>query len=363
MSEADSSLCQLKSTLIRRQLGARSPLVKHSVRKVIVLGAGTSKSFGLPLADKLLQDMIAWHRARGNNSQLERIFKFLEYFYPAFRRNRSWFPPAEDVLAMMEVALEYYKIRSPISRGNFWRDDEVRNRRSTFLRLLCEYLWSFQEKIQLKEFSLFREFVRANGTKVIYITFNYDLLLESALSAEQIPFSYTLQFNSDEVAVLKPHGSINWFKKGTKLRDDVEVFDLGTHVDQRGMEESNPDDCIQVCLTLDPKLLGFRKWKEPVIIPPTPMKQVENPDLKRIWASFSSAIHATPRLEIIGYSLPAADRLARLVLRKAGPPHHHNRRIMVVNPGRVKKIYRDAIWKGCKFQRIKFHEWVEHGCV
>jgi hypothetical protein len=129
------------------------------------------------------------------------------------------------------------------------------------------------------------------------------------------------------------------------------------------MEESNPDDCIQVCLTLDPKLLGFRKWKEPVIIPPTPMKQVENPDLKRIWASFSSAIHATPRLEIIGYSLPAADRLARLVLRKAGPPHHHNRRIMVVNPGRVKKIYRDAIWKGCKFQRIKFHEWIEHGCV
>ncbi len=363
MCEADSSLCQLKSTLIRRQLGARSPLVKHSVRKVIVLGAGTSKSFGLPLADKLLQDMIAWHRARGNNSQLERIFKFLEYFYPAFRRNRSWFPPAEDVLAMMEVALEYYKIRSPISRGNFWRDDEVRNRRSTFLRLLCEYLWSFQEKIQLKEFSLFREFVRANGTKVIYITFNYDLLLESALSAEQIPFSYTLQFNSDEVAVLKPHGSINWFNKGTKLRDDVDVFDLGTHVDQRGMEESNPDDCIQVCLTLDSKLLGFRKWKEPVIIPPTPMKQVENPDLKRIWASFSSAIHATPRLEIIGYSLPAADRLARLVLRKAGPPHHHNRRIMVVNPGRVKKIYRDAIWKGCKFQRIKFHEWVEHGCV
>lgn len=56
MSEADSNLCRLKSTLIRRQLGARSPLVKHSVRKVIVLGAGTSKSFGLPLADKLLQD-------------------------------------------------------------------------------------------------------------------------------------------------------------------------------------------------------------------------------------------------------------------------------------------------------------------
>lgn len=361
--DADSRLSEIESTLVCKPLAARSLPHSHGLRKVVVLGAGVSKSFGLPLADGLLKEMIEWQKSRGKESALARIFEFLEYFYPSFRRGRSWFPPAEDVLAMMEVALEYCTIRSSTSRGNPWREDEVMSRRSTFLRLLCEYLWSFQTGIRLGEFSLFRDFVRNNGTRVIYITFNYDLLLESALSAERIPFSYALQFNSDEVAVLKPHGSINWFKQTVKMADGVDTFDLGNHIDSRGVKRGSPADCIQVCLTLDPQMLRFRKWKEPVIVPPTPMMQIENPDLKRIWASFSSAIHATPQLEIIGYSLPSADRLARLVLRKAGPPHHGNRRIMVVNPGRVKRVYREAIWKGCKFSRVKFADWVARGCI
>jgi hypothetical protein len=363
MPAPDSPLSQIQSTLLRKPLAARSLPPKHGLRKVVVLGAGVSRSFGLPLANDLLKDMIEWQKPRGKDKQLALIFDFLEYFYPAFRRNRAWFPPAEDVLAMMEVALEYGKIRSPTSRGNPWREDEVLKRRSTFLRLLCEYLWSFQERIRLSDFARFQEFVRLNGSSVIYITFNYDLLLESALSAEQIPFSYALQFNANEVAVLKPHGSINWFKRATKLADGVEVFDLGSHIDPWGVTKNDPGDCIKACLTLDPATLRFQKWKEPVIVPPTPMKQIENPDLKRIWASFSSAVHATPRLEIIGYSLPVADRLARLVLRKAGPPHHHSRKIMVVNPGRVKKVYCEAIWKGCKFERIKFDAWVSRGCA
>lgn len=304
---------------------------------------------------------MAWHKSRGQEDRLVPVINFLEYFYPAFRRDRLWCPPAEDVLAMMEVALEYYKIRSPISKGNRWRDDIVRSMRSRLLRLLCEYLWSFQESIRLSEFGTFRNFVRANGNQVIYITFNYDLLLESALSAEQIPFCYTLQFPPDGVAVLKPHGSINWFQKATKLPPSVPAYDLGSHIDPRGVEEHEQAECIQVCLTLDPKVLGFRTWKEPVIIPPTPTKQIENPDLRRIWASFASAVHTTKHLEIIGYSLPAADRLARLVLRKAGPPHSHRRRITVVNPGRVKKNYRETISKTCKFERLFFSDWVARG--
>jgi hypothetical protein len=32
---------------------------------------------------------------------------------------------------------------------------------------------------------------------------------------------------------------------------------------------------------------------------------------------------------------------------------------MVVNPGSVKKVYREAIWKGCKFDKVTFQEWVK----
>lgn len=354
-------LYEVQSTFVRRQLGARSLRPKHGLRKVVVLGAGVSRPFGLPLANALLGDMIQWHQLRGHIAPLERVFDFLEYFYPAFRRDGSWFPPAEDVLAMMEVALEYCKIRSPSSRGNPWREEEVKSRRSSLLRLLCEYLWSFQETINFRDFSIFRQFVRTNGARIIYITFNYDLLLETALSAEKIPFTYGLQFPSRGVAVLKPHGSINWYKKKTKLHPDVETFNLGECRDQRGNKLHEPGEGIKVCLTLNPRTLHFTKWKEPVIIPPTPMKQIENPDLKRIWAAFSSAIHTAKRLEVIGYSLPVADRLARLVLRKAGPPHSHSRRIIVVNPGKVKKTYQDAISRTCQFERLFFHDWITCG--
>jgi hypothetical protein len=362
MRRGKRTLSQIRSTLVPKRLRSRSFLKNHGLRKVVVLGAGASKSFGLPLATELLPAMIKWHQGQGRGSKLKDIFEFLEYFYPSFRRSRSRFPPAEDVLGMMEVALEYAKIRSSISRGNHWREELLKSIQSRFKRLLGEYLWAFQDGIKLSDLSTLRKFVRTNGTGIIYITFNYDLLLETALSAEKIPFCYALQFESGGVAVLKPHGSINWFAKTTKLGPGVRAFDLGDGRVDRGWRKEKQSDRIQVCTTLSPGKLGFRNWKEPVIIPPTPTKQIENQDLRRIWASFSSAIHTTKRLEIIGYSLPAADRLARLVLRKAGPPHSQNRQITIVNPGKVKKIYRDAISPKCNFARLYFNDWVAHGC-
>lgn len=356
-------LSSLKSTILRNPIDRCGLPPKHGLRKVVVLGAGVSKPFGLPLANNLLEEMVAWQIRRGKAAALTRLYEFLEYFYPSFRRNRPHFPPAEDVLAMMDVALDYYNIRKSGTPGNPWRSDEVTSRRTLFLKMMSEYLWSFQDSISLDDFLPFRQFVRANGTQVIYITFNYDLLLESALSAENIPFSYSLPFARDGVSLLKPHGSVNWFVKTTPLNGSVDAFDFGCYINPHGVQRGSATESIKVCATLNPAELGFRKWKEPVIIPPTPMKQIENPDLKRIWASFSSAIHGTPRLEILGYSLPSADRLARLILRKAGPPHHHNRDVTIVNPGRVKKVYQEAIWKGCKFVRITFNGWVARGCV
>jgi hypothetical protein len=53
--------------LAPKKLGHRSLPKKHGLRKVVILGAGASKSFGLPLATELLPDMFGWHRARGGN--------------------------------------------------------------------------------------------------------------------------------------------------------------------------------------------------------------------------------------------------------------------------------------------------------
>ena len=78
MSKAKPTLSRVASTLVPKKLGHRSLPKKHGLRKVVVLGAGASKSFGLPLATELLPDMIGWHRARGGDSGLKDIFEFRE---------------------------------------------------------------------------------------------------------------------------------------------------------------------------------------------------------------------------------------------------------------------------------------------
>lgn len=323
---------------------------EHVPNETIVIGAGLSKAFGLPLADELLPMLAEWHSARSVD-RLDLIYDFLEFFYPLFDRSTNMhFPPAEDVLGMLDTAAAYAEIRGR-SRGYRWRKGRVSDTSRRFNRLLGEFLWSYQEpyaKGADSTLSALRAFVRTRGNNIVYVTFNYDLLLETALSLEGMPYTYTLDQTQRRIVVLKPHGSVNWFVKheGKVPRGYMKWIHLGTN--------------IAVCETLDPRQLKFSKtkWKDAAIIAPTPNKQIEIEELKRIWTSFSSSITAAAKLTIIGYSLPSADRLARLVLHRAGPRHSRSKKIFIVNPDDVEQTYRQAISPDCIFIKARFQDWV-----
>lgn len=277
--------------------------------------------------------------------KLDIIFDFLEDFYPTFDQNGTWYPLAEDVLGMLETAGAYIQLRSR-GRGFRWRPGRVEAFRTRFIRLLTEYLWSFQDDLNTDSLSKLRDFVRKNGTNVVYITFNYDILLETALSLEGIPYSYSLSLFPNYVIILKPHGSINWFKA-----KDVRKNSL-----KGSWQKLGPN--IAVITSLKKDGLRFRKWKESVLVPPTPNKQIEMHELKKIWTSFSSAIHTTNKLLIAGYSLPDADRLARLVIRRAGPRYGNCKEILVINPSKVENIYKKCVSPLCKWIPMRFENWV-----
>ena len=334
------------NTLQPFKIGPTSFPKGHRPTEVVIIGAGLSKTFGLPLANELLEFMVTWHRRRPTANKLDFIFDFIEDFYPTFDRGRKWFPQAEDVLGMLDVAETYIKLRSR-GRGYPWRPGKVQDVRSRFIRMLGEYLWSFQELTKSGGYlHSLRKFVRKIGTRVVYVTFNYDLLLETALSLENIPYAYALHFKSDYVSVLKPHGSINWFPtaKNKKFPKWGQWVPLGSNV--------------IACRTLDPNDLKFKNWWESVLIPPSPSKQVQLFELKKSWTSFSSAINTTPELLIIGYSLPSADRLARLVLRRAGPKHSDCKRITIIDPAKVEKTYIDYVSPRCKWIPMRFEDWI-----
>lgn len=49
------------------------------------------------------------------------------------------------------------------------------------------------------------------GQRILYVTFNYDTLLESALGRElRVPFETTERYLGDERSLIKVHGSCNW---------------------------------------------------------------------------------------------------------------------------------------------------------
>jgi hypothetical protein len=105
---------------------------------------------------------------------------------------------------MLDTAEQHNEIRGG-SRGYKWRSGEINLIRNHFLKLIGLYLWSFQDTfLKLGKNNYLRIFVRTRSDKMVYVTFNYDLSLETALSLEKIPYSYGLPIPQDGLTVLKP---------------------------------------------------------------------------------------------------------------------------------------------------------------
>lgn len=302
-----------------------------------------SKSLGFPLGNEILPALDR-HFASSLHL-LEPIHDFVDYFYPGHGAES---PNAEDVLGMLETARYYNGIRKS-GKGYRWREGAIESIRTRLVRLLGVFLWDLQSRVTDGALVALRGLVRKLGPRTVYVTFNYDLNLEMALSAERVPYSYGIPCPADGVIVLKPHGSINWFQT--------------QHLDWNASE----DDWF--CLGEDfaaykgfafPEKLAVLRFKEPVLIAPYPNKQVEFETLKRVWTSFSSAIHTAPRILIAGYSLPDVDRLARLVLRRSGPRHHVGKPLTVVNPDPTAEAkFKGYVAPDCLFRMEYFENWVE----
>jgi len=179
----------------------------NSPKHVFVFGAGLSMPAGLPPANALLKRAISWKASTPNRISTTLIDVFCDYFYPGLNRSRGEFPDAEDMLGMMDAAQEYDGVRGR-GRGYRWRTGYISDTRRQLVRLICEFLWSFQSEVTFDKIGYIRNLVREYRSNTIFVSFNYDLLLEVALTYEEIEFSYAIDRNeSSRNVVLKPHGS------------------------------------------------------------------------------------------------------------------------------------------------------------
>lgn len=330
-------------------------LLKGSRRvKLFVLGAGVSNQFGVPLANTLLDEVLEWAEMNGEAARATHLREFIGAFYHDPHPRSGRLPPAEDVLTFLEAAGEYSEIRGS-GVGYKWRRDRVEQIREAFLKVLGRFLWSFQESLEENDLSIFRRFVRLTGRGQVYVTFNYDLLLETALSLENIPYHYNGAPSSDSVLILKPYGSINWFAS-----DDL------NDRQRRAFVPLGRNILAAPAMRFDD--LPFRTPKSPVLIAPAVRKQFSTFEQRKIWTLFSSVVQRTSLAFVVGYSLPIADHTARIVMNRLGAHQGFAKRIHVINPDPIRLTdpsrslsnhYADLVSRTHFFMPMTFAEWVQ----
>ncbi len=136
----------------------------------------------------------------------------------------------------------------------------------------------------------------------IFISLNYDTVLEHALNEAQILWHYShvhTRFSRDphSIRILKPHGSLNWRFRGNEPPVEIETDYTLTPIACRSYEEN--------------------RFEEAMIIPPTQIKQAimvaetQPPELvqlfRAIWREAVDVLATASRVFVIGYSFPPTD--------------------------------------------------------
>jgi SIR2-like domain len=187
-----------------------------------------------------------------------------------------------------------------------------------------------------------------------FITFNYDTLLEEALtelnlsitygSRIESPFTPNAKSRAEPTPVYKLHGSMNWTRTGAESKA-IKAF----------------EHYFQV---VTPQLL-------PELVPPTWKKIFEN-EIETIWEEAVEKLTTATRIIIIGFSMPPTDMHFKYLLAAGLKKNISLRQILFVNPDtndelkpRVETMLRQAYVKSGRIDFVKeslgqfvaFHQW------
>jgi hypothetical protein len=285
-----------------------------TARRVFLLGAGASKSWGLPLTNELFP--LALTKVPKHQSRT-RIRDFIKYQYPHFTKRWRNYPPFEEFLSLVDVYLEFADV---IKRGHSFSPSDVARIKNELLLAISDVLL---EPLPKAERSRVAKFAKLLGAGDAVITFNWDLLVEEALYDLNKEWEYKL--TDGAISILKPHGSLDWFDSKEASIDRKSIFPLNEKFKR-----------IQV----------FKRFRAPriptpavpVILPPVINKKIVYEELQAIWRDAWLALRHASEIYVIGYSLPPEDLHARLTIRSAIRGNEkfeqHRPKVAIVNPDR-----------------------------
>ncbi len=226
-------------------------------------------------------------------------------------------PMHEDWTIMMEgetgerAQMLYRTLRD----GDFvnWRD--LRSHIETYLHLVLS---------AGNPSPLLGEFLNVVKEGDSIVTFNYDMLVETALyeRGAWVPkdgygFEASLMRGSvvpvylkskSKIPIFKLHGSLNW-----EIKDMFSPDEIGVRLVDNGNSEYFPGYAKKE----RSELWDYQGVITGYGILPTFLKAFSNPQLLQIWATARRALEESDEIVVVGYSLPSSDTATMLLLASA----------------------------------------------
>jgi len=194
------------------------------VKRVFILGAGFSKPAGMPLATDLLQPLCEkWeHNGSGDNDDcdmrewLDHLRQRLAWLSGCDQQASPFHLNIEEVFHYARFDIEVHRLRqhkASVGRGDgpgtSWNVAESIEAWLSYLECdLCDVILEKDTKANLDSITRWAKTVGAHDS---VMTFNYDTLVERALTEVGKAWNHAMPKESDDgIAVCKLHGSIDW---------------------------------------------------------------------------------------------------------------------------------------------------------
>lgn len=304
------------------------------------MGAGASKADRALLQNELFKEYFELVRnidnQFSNNHEMKRelasFFSFmfgLDVDYGNLEKLK--FPTFEEALGILDLAE---------SRGEAFREFDLNNiainsGRIPTLRLYLVLAMTeiIHEKLKTSN-RVHKRLIRNLSSNnllenMIFITTNYDILIDTALINTKYEIDYNVSFSNsnynknNSIKLFKIHGSLNWLycpvcNSLTLSKNKKGVVDL-----IRDIKNATCNRCESIY--------------SPMIIPPTYFKNMSNVFLSSVWNGAESSLLNTDHIIFCGYSFPDADIHIKYLLKRIETNRNKSLKISVLNHHSDKK--------------------------
>jgi hypothetical protein len=313
-------------------------------KDVFIVGAGLSSAFGMPNTPALISALIrfastpagaVWKRPEVD--LVNKLRTAFEFFYPdAKDRHNGYQPDVVDFFSTLKTFLEV---------GSGWAgtglDDSPELYRA--LKRAITHLMIVRgreiDDAVLRTHPYMTRMVRPGN---IIVTTNWDTLIERFAELNAIPLRLTSRsqkFGSDEVVLLKLHGSIDWCQSSGrqpqyKDSDYAHLTQLRFAVRQYRMKiPTDPRALLRIETSVNNSWQAVKsRSKEPWIVTMATGKADDLGPLQPIWRDAYRAFSHARTLEAVGYSMPPDDVEVRTVIRAGIQRGSGIKKVIVRNP-------------------------------